>query len=82
MYIGGMDLLIQNAIKENQSKIERYIRDCTGIKTMNLLTKIKLWLKGIKIEINQLPQCRTEVLVYKRGFLSNRGEFNTNFLIK
>lgn len=82
MYLGGMDLLIQNAIRENQSKIDKYIRDELKIKKLNWVTKLKLKLKGIKIQIHQLPEYRTEVLIYKRGFLKNRGEFNTNVLIK
>jgi len=77
-----MDLLIQNAIRENQSKIDKYIRDELKIKKLDWVTKLKLKLKGIKIQIHQLPEYRTEVLIYKRGFLKNRGEFNTNVLIK
>jgi hypothetical protein len=82
MYLGGMDLLIQNDIRENQSKIDKYIRDELKIKKLDWVTKLKLKLKGIKIQIHQLPEYRTEVLIYKRGFLKNRGEFNTNVLIK
>jgi len=82
MYLGGMDLLIQNDIRENQSKINKYIRDELKIKKLDWVTKLKLKLKGIKIQIHQLPEYRTEVLIYKRGFLKNRGEFNTNVLIK
>jgi len=82
MYLGGMDLLIQNAIRENQSKIDKYIRDELKIKKLDWVTKLKLKLKGIKIQIHQLPEYRTEVLIYKKGFLKNRGEFNTNVLIK
>ena len=82
MYLGGMDLLIQNDIRENQSKINKYIRDELKIKKLDWVTKLKLKLKGIKIQIHQLPEYRTEVLIYKKGFLKNRGEFNTNVLIK
>lgn len=71
---------IQNAIKENQSNIGRYIKGCTGIKNMNLLTKVKLWLRGIKIEVHEKPpsfqlEHITEVFIYKRGVLTNRREF-------
>jgi hypothetical protein len=74
------DLLIQNAIKENQLKIDRYIKGCTGIKNVNLLTKVKLWLRGIKIEVHEKPSSFqlehiTEVFIYKRGVLTNRREF-------
>lgn len=63
-------------ISDFYAKQEAILQREFGCKKLTKFNKFKLWLKGIKVEINQLPAWRVEICIYRRGGSRTRHEIN------